>query len=46
MLEVGDFPFADELLSKIKSQGAAMAAGEEAGMLPRVSEDGKELMTA
>lgn len=46
MLEVGDFPFADELLSKIKSQGAAMAAGEEAGMLPRVSEDGKELMSA
>lgn len=46
MLEVGDFPFADELLSKIKSQGAAMAAGEEAGMLPRVSEDGKKLMTA
>lgn len=46
MLEVGDFPFADELLSKIKSQGAAMAAGEEAGLLPRVSEDGKGLMTA
>ena len=46
MLEVGDFPFADELLSKIKSQGAAMAAGEEAGMLPRISEDGKELMSA
>lgn len=46
MLEVGDFPFADELLSKIKSQGAAMAAGGEAGMLPRVSEDGKELMSA
>lgn len=46
MLEVGDFPFADELLSKIKSQGAAMAAGEEAGMLPRVSEDGKELIAA
>lgn len=46
MLEVGDFPFADELLSKIKSQGAAMAAGEEAGLLPRVSEDGKELIAA
>ncbi|MGN1228516.1 MAG: hypothetical protein ACI4T5_02520 [Prevotella sp.] len=46
MLEVGEFPFADELLSKIKAQGDALQKGEQGGVLPRVNGNGQELMTA
>lgn len=46
MLEVGDFPFADELLAKIKAQAANVQNGEQLQALPRINADGQSLRMA